>query len=202
MTLVIGLTGSIGTGKSTVASMFTDLNIPVLDADVVAREVVEPGETTLENIRQAFGDAIIQADGTLNRKALGAIVFADEAKRQTLNQIIHPAIRKRMEEKQQALMAQQVPCIVVDVPLLFENKLTNTVDKILLVYVTEKEQLRRIMKRDNSSEEDAGRRMASQISIEEKVKHADGVIDNMGTIAASFDQLQVLLREWGIPLDE
>src|SRR5699024_2644580 len=102
MTVVIGLTGSIGTGKSTAARIFKDLHIPVVDADQVSREVVEPGETTLEEIRETFGDAIIQEDGNLDRKALGAIVFADEEKRKQLNAIIHPAIRKRMEAKQQA----------------------------------------------------------------------------------------------------
>lgn len=201
MTIIIGLTGSIGTGKSTIAKMFTEFKIPVIDADVVAREVVKPGEAALEQIHEAFGDGVIQADGTLDRKTLGAIVFADEGKRLILNQIIHPAIRKRMEEKQQALIDRKEACIVVDIPLLFENKLTNTVDKVLVVYVDEAEQLRRIVARDGITADDAARRMASQISIEEKVKLADGIIDNTGTPAASFAQLEHLLREWGILQD-
>jgi len=196
MTVVIGLTGSIGTGKSTAARIFKDLHIPVVDADQVSREVVEPGETTLEEIRETFGDAIIQEDGNLDRKALGAIVFADEEKRKQLNAIIHPAIRKRMEAKQQAWVDIKIPCLVVDIPLLFENKLTETVDKIIVVYVDEATQLKRIMSRDHMSEQDALQRMYSQISIEEKQKLADAVIDNRGTVAETAEQIQTLLGKW------
>lgn len=198
MTVVIGLTGSIGTGKSTVANVFKDLQIPVLDADQVSREVVEPGENTLQEIREVFGETIIQKDGRLDRKALGAIVFAEEKKRKQLNAIIHPAIRKRMEEKQKAWVDKKIPCLVVDIPLLFENKLTETVDKIIVVYVDEATQLKRIMSRDHIDEQAALQRMHSQISIEEKQKLADVVIDNRGTVAETADQIQTLLGEWDL----
>lgn len=198
VTVVIGLTGSIATGKSTVAKMLESLNIPVVDADQVAREIVEPGEAALKEIVNVFGGEVLHEDGSLNRKQLGAIVFNDTSEREKLNAIMHPAIRKRMTEKQEAYIAQGVKCVVQDIPLLFENNLKSHVDKVLVVYVDEKEQLKRLMSRDNSSKEEAQARINSQISIEEKRDLADAYIDNRGTKEESFLQLKEILKDWNI----
>jgi len=196
--LVIGLTGSIATGKSTVAQMFEQLDIPVIDADKVAREVVEPNEAALKEIESVFGADLILEDGRLDRKKLGSIVFQDDQKRKQLNNIMHPAIRKRMNEKQEELIRRGVACLVQDIPLLFENKLQSHVDKVLVVYIDEEEQLKRLMKRDQSSEEEAINRMKAQLSIEEKKRLADAYIDNRGSKEASFAQLKKILTDWDV----
>src|SRR5699024_5115137 len=131
--LIIGLTGSIGTGKSMIANKFKQLNIPVVDADIIAREVVEPGEDAYNKIVAAFGEEILQQDKTLDRAKLGEIVFGDEEKRKTLNDIIHPAIRQEMIRRRDEHVAKNVPCVVLDIPLLYESKLTEFVEKIIVV---------------------------------------------------------------------
>src|SRR5690625_1069171 len=120
MTLIIGLTGSIGTGKSTIAKKMHELQIPIVDADIIAREVVEPGKDAYNDIVTTFGEQILQNDGTLDRKKLGSIVFADESKRKTLNEIIHPAIRAEILRQRDAYVAEGHPCVVLDIPLLYE----------------------------------------------------------------------------------
>lgn len=200
MSLVIGLTGSIATGKSTVAEMFKELSIPVIDADLLAREVVEPGEEAYTNIIEHFGDTILQADRTLDRKRLGEIVFSDEEKRKDLNGIIHPAIRKRMLEQRDALIKKGEACIVLDIPLLFESELEHFVDKTLVVYLNEKTQLERLMKRNELSKEEALQRISSQIPVKEKAQRANEVIDNNGTKEETFMQLKEVLTDWGVSL--
>lgn len=201
MALVIGLTGSIGTGKSTIANKFRELNIPVVDADVIAREVVEPDTETYRKIVEMFGEEILHDDRTLNRKALGRIVFSDEHKRKQLNAIIHPAIRKEMLRQRDEWIEKGKQCVVLDIPLLYESKLTHFVDKVIVVYVDEDVQLQRIVERDQSSEEEAKRRMATQIPVAEKAKKADAVIDNNGTKEDSYKQLKKILLDWGIDID-
>jgi dephospho-CoA kinase len=200
LSLVIGLTGSIATGKSTVAEMFKELSIPVIDADLLAREVVEPGEEAYTNIIEHFGDTILQADRTLDRKRLGEIVFSDEEKRKDLNGIIHPAIRKRMLEQRDALIKKGEACIVLDIPLLFESELEHFVDKTLVVYLNEKTQLERLMKRNELSKEEALQRISSQIPVKEKAQRANEVIDNNGTKEETFMQLKEVLTDWGVSL--
>lgn len=202
MALVIGLTGSIGTGKSTIANKFKQLNIPVVDADKIAREVVEPHTETYRKIVETFGEEILHEDKTLNRKALGNIVFTDEKKRKQLNSIIHPAIRKEMLRQRDEWIAKGKECVVLDIPLLYESKLTHFVDKVIVVYVDEEVQLKRIMERDQSSEEDAKNRIAAQIPVAEKAKRADAVIDNNGSIEHSYKQLIDILQDWGIKIEE
>lgn len=200
MTLVIGLTGSIGTGKSTIANKMIELGIPIVDADLIAREVVEPGREAHQKIVERFGQAILHEDQTLNRPALGEIVFSDETKRQQLNEIIHPAIRKEMLMQRDAYIAENVPVLVMDIPLLFESKLTHYVEKIIVVYVSEETQLARVMARDESTEEAALQRINTQIPVKEKAEQADAVIDNNGTREASYEQLFEILQNWGIEL--
>ncbi|AXI09660.1 dephospho-CoA kinase [Oceanobacillus sp. 143] len=198
MALVIGLTGSIASGKSTVSLMFDDFQIPVIDADKIAREVVEPGEAAYEGIVAAFGEAILIEDKTLDRKKLGSIIFADEDKRQTLNSIVHPEVRKQMIEQRDALIAAGKRCIVLDIPLLFESNLTSLVDKTIVVYVDESIQLQRLMERDGLAEQAAKQRIASQIPVEEKVKLANAVINNNGSKKESYEQLEQILSDWQV----
>ncbi|WP_096269657.1 dephospho-CoA kinase [Paucisalibacillus globulus] len=198
MALVIGLTGSIASGKSTVSSMLKELHLPVIDADQIARDVVEPGEDTLKEIGLAFGKEILNADGTLNRKKLGSIIFSNNEKRKMLNSIVHPAVRKRMLEQKETYLKDGESCVVMDIPLLFESKLTHMVDKILVVYVDEHVQLERLMERDNSTKEEALERIQSQIPVKEKVKQADAIIDNNGSKEESYKQLRDILEKWQV----
>lgn len=198
MSLIIGLTGSIASGKSTVSLMFDDFNIPVIDADKLAREVVYPGEAAYKEVVETFGKEILREDKTIDRERLGEIIFADETKRKTLNAIVHPAIRERMLEKKDAFISSGEKCIVLDIPLLFESKLEHFVDKIIVVYVDEDVQLERLMARNELTKEEALQRIHSQMSIKEKAKLADTIIDNNGTKLESYEQLEEILRAWQV----
>ncbi|KOO46861.1 dephospho-CoA kinase [Priestia koreensis] len=193
MALVIGLTGGIASGKSTVSNMLKEMNIPVIDADVIAREVVEPGEKAYEQIVEAFGEEILAVDKTLNRVKLGSIIFADEQKRTILNGIVHPAVRQSMLSQKEKLIEANEPLVVLDIPLLFESNLTHLVDKVLLVYVDESVQLDRLMKRNDLSEQEAMNRIASQMKLIEKVSLADAVINNNGSVEETKQQLLSVL---------
>lgn len=196
MTLIFGLTGGIATGKSTVAHMFTSFEIPIIDADIVAREVVEPGEEAYEKIVETFGKDILKNDQTLNRKKLGKIIFSDEKKRKQLNQITHPIIRKEMQRQKDVYIQQGEKCVILDIPLLFENNLTKEVDYTVVVYTTKETQLKRLMKRDCLTEEEAKQRINAQMSIEKKRKRADYLIDNNGTKKETFEQVKDLLSQF------
>ncbi|MFA1821265.1 dephospho-CoA kinase [Virgibacillus oceani] len=198
MTLVIGLTGSIASGKSTVSLMFDEFSIPVIDADKLSREVVEPSEKAYKEIVAAFGEQILQEDQTLDRDKIGQIVFADEEKRRTLNQIVHPAVREKMLSKRDAYVKNGEKCVVLDIPLLFESKLTHFVDKTVVVYVDESVQLKRLTERNGYTEKEAMQRIRSQITVKEKADMADEVIDNNGSKFESFQQLESILKNWEI----
>ncbi|MCA0171616.1 dephospho-CoA kinase [Bacillus sp. RAR_GA_16] len=194
----IGLTGGIASGKSTVAEMIRRYNLPIVDADVMARKVVEPGEPALEKIFQLFGEDMKAEDGGLDRKKLGSVIFKDEEKRNVLNQVLHPAIRKGMLDQAAAYKKQGSTHVVFDIPLLFESQLTHMVDQTLLVYVDAKTQLSRLVNRDGSTEEEALDRIQSQMPIEEKKDLADEVIDNTGRREETEEQLNSILKKWGI----
>lgn len=198
MSLVIGLTGSIATGKSTIANMFKELNIDVIDADLIAREVVEVNQPAYLKIVREFGEEILYENKELNRKALGSIVFNDEEKRQTLNNIIHPAIRDEMAKRKDELIELKREVIVMDIPLLYESGRAAYIDKVLVAYITEETQIKRLIARDECTEEEALNRIGSQISIEEKAKKADAYIDNNGSRDESYKQLLNLLKKWHI----
>ncbi|SEA49931.1 dephospho-CoA kinase [Thalassobacillus cyri] len=198
MTLVIGLTGSIASGKSTVSLMFDDYDIPVIDADKISREVVIPGEKAYHEIVTEFGESILREDGSIDRKKLGSIVFKEEEKRKRLNNIVHPAVRKRMIERRDHFCNQEVPAVVMDIPLLFESELTHLVDKTLVVYADENVQLERLMKRDGSKQEEAIQRINAQLPVKQKAEMADEVIDNNGTKHESYQQLNAILRKWNV----
>ena len=200
MTLIIGLTGSIGTGKSMISNKLKELQIPVIDADVIAREVVEPAMPAYKEIVATFGEEILHPDRSLNRKALGKLVFSDEKKRSKLNEIIHPRIREEMLRQRDEYVSCNTPCAVMDIPLLFESKLTHYVDKIIVVATDEQTQLERIMTPDQSTIEDAEATVAAQIPIKKKMELADAVIDNNHTKEASYIQLYNILNNWGVDI--
>src|SRR5690625_3671311 len=177
MSVIIGLTGSIATGKSTIAKMFKELEIEVIDADLIAREVVEAGEPAYIDIVQAFGESILEDNKEINRKALGNIVFNDDAKRKTLNNIIHPAIRKEMLAQRDALIKSGSEVIVMDIPLIFESGLEDYVEKILFSYTTETSQLKRLIAREKYTEKEDKRQIKKQMSIAEtKEKEEEKII--------------------------
>lgn len=196
MTLVIGLTGGIASGKSTVSQMIKEQGIRVVDADVIAREAVAKGTPALQQIVQTFGEDVLLPNGDLNRQQLGAIIFSDEEKRKQLNAIVHPEVRKEMLKQRDEGVSQQETFVVLDIPLLFESQLESLVDRIIVVYTTPELQLSRLMNRNDLSEEEALNRIHSQQSLEEKCKKADRVIENTQDLAFIRKQLQNILNEW------
>lgn len=196
--MIIGLTGSIASGKSTVAKMFEDLKIPIVDADKVARVVVEPGRETLQQIAAQFGDDVILEDGHMNRKKVGDLIFHDPTKRKQLNEIIHPAIRKEMLRQRDKHLSDRHPHVVMDIPLLFESGLQSYVENILVVSVSEENQLKRLMARNDLTEQEARARISSQLPISVKEKGADAVIYNNDSVASTKEQLHYILKKWGV----
>jgi dephospho-CoA kinase len=197
MALIIGLTGSIASGKSTVANFLREYDLPIVDGDVVARQVVEPGSETLAKIAESFGDDVILPTGEMDRAKVGSIIFNNEEKRLLLNSIIHPAIRQEMLRQRDDYVAQGKH-VVMDIPLLFESKLQHFVEQVLVVTVSPEVQLQRLMERNQLTIEEAKARIASQIPLSEKVKGADAVIYNDGPIDETKQQLQDILTKWKI----
>lgn len=176
--LKVGLTGSIAVGKSFVAEVLAELGCHVLDADKTAREVVAAGTPGLLALRDAFGEAILQADGTLDRTRLGALVFADEKERQRLNSILHPFIIKRQDEQLSEWERIDPHGIgVIDAALMIESGGYSRFDKLIVVHCRPELQLERLMARNHLSREEAARRINAQMSQEEKKRYADYLID-------------------------
>lgn len=196
--MILGLTGGIASGKSSVAGMFKELGIVVIDADQIAREVVEPNEEGYSKIVEVFGKEIIHKDGTINRERLGSIIFNNKVKREQLNNIIHPLIRQRMAERTKYYFQAGERTIVLDIPLLFESKLTYLVDKTIVVYVNDEVQLMRLMARNKFTSDEAKSRISSQMPLKEKVLLADYVLDNNGSLENTREQLLQLLKDLGI----
>ena len=194
MTYILGLTGGIATGKSTVSRYFSDKGYAVVDADVVARRVVEPGTEGLANIVAHFGTEIIQKDGTLNREKLGAMIFSDAEKRETLNNLLSAQIRRAIMADTETLVNANQPLIVLDIPLLYEAGYETHCDAVMVVYTTEAVQLERLMARNNLTEEEALNRIASQEPIETKKDRADIVIDNNGPLNHTYEQVETWLK--------
>lgn len=196
MTTILGLTGGIASGKSTVATMLRNLGIVVIDADVIAREVVEVGQEAYYKIIEIFGESILQEDRTINRAKLGSIIFNDEEKRKALNNIVHPAVRAKMNHLKTEYIEKGEKVIVLDIPLLFESKLTHLVEKIIVVYVDREVQVKRLMERNGLSLEEAEARINSQMPLSEKIPLADAVLNNNGTISDTAEQLKSILNKW------
>lgn len=196
--MIIGLTGSIASGKSTVSAMLKEQGYPIVDADEIARLVVEPGTRTIQEIREVFGEEVLQKDGSLNRAKLGERIFGDEEERNKLNLIMHPAIRTEMLRQKEAYLAQGANTVVMDIPLLFESKLQSLVDKIIVVSVSAKTQQSRLIARNQFTKEEAESRMNSQLPMELKEKNADFVIDNNGALEETKKQLEFILNKWQV----
>jgi dephospho-CoA kinase len=200
---VIGLTGGIASGKSSVAGMLEKLGAVIIDADLLAREVVAPGEPAYRDIVSAFGAGILNPDRTINRRALGGLVFADPEARRRLESITHPAIGRKAEERIAELRQSGLPAIFYMAPLLIEAGVTSRVDELWVVYVDRETQLQRLMARDGSSREEALGRIAAQMPIEEKKKFGSVVIDNSGTPEETARQVKdIWERELGRMKDE
>ncbi|HGN7143647.1 TPA: dephospho-CoA kinase [Staphylococcus aureus] len=196
MPKVIGLTGGIASGKSTVSELLSVFGFKVVDADKSAREAVKKGSKGLAQVREVFGDEAIDENGEMNRRYMGDLVFNHPEKRLELNAIIHPIVRDIMEEEKQEYLKQGYN-VIMDIPLLFENELENTVDEVWVVYTSESIQMDRLMQRNNLSLEDAKARVYSQISIDKKSRMADHVIDNLGDKLELKQNLERLLEEEG-----
>ncbi|HFO1708908.1 TPA: dephospho-CoA kinase [Staphylococcus aureus] len=196
MPKVIGLTGGIASGKSTVSELLSVFGFKVVDADKAAREAVKKGSKGLAQVREVFGDEAIDENGEMNRRYMGDLVFNHPEKRLELNAIIHPIVRDIMEEEKQEYLKQGYN-VIMDIPLLFENELENTVDEVWVVYTSESIQMDRLMQCNNLSLEDAKARVYSQISIDKKSRMADHVIDNLGDKLELKQNLERLLEEEG-----
>lgn len=199
--MVIGLTGGIASGKSTVAQMLQNCGAVLIDADALAREVVEQGEPANQEIRMTFGDGVFTENGDLDRGALGAIVFNSPTKRQQLEQIIHPHVRRRIREQIEYTQQKEVGRpIVVDIPLLYESKLDKVFDfeEIIVVYVPRDIQLNRLIARQKLTHEEAIKRIEIQMDLDAKMKLADVVIDNSGDFVDTQKQVATYVksRRW------
>ncbi|MFC5604397.1 dephospho-CoA kinase [Sporosarcina koreensis] len=198
--MIIGLTGSIATGKSTVSRMLKQKGYPIVDADEISRLVVEPGSPVLDQIAQAFGADVLLSDGSLNREKLGNLIFNDGAMREKLNGIIHPAVRAEMIRQKEEWLEKGANTIIMDIPLLFESKLQSYVDKIIVVSATPVIQRERLIARNGYAAEEADARINSQLPIMEKEKGADAVINNDGTLDETEKQLNQILLKWDAKL--
>lgn len=193
--MVLGVTGSIAGGKSSVCEMFRRLGAQVVSADALAREVVRPGSDVLGRLVERFGAGILTAQGTLDRAALADLIFADVKARQALNELIHPAIAQLAEQRLRQYAQSGAPLIIYEAPLLFEAGAEKRVDAVLVVKVDPQVQLRRLMARDHLNPEAARRRIAAQLPQQEKIARADYVIDNSGSPAQTQAQVEALFKK-------
>jgi dephospho-CoA kinase len=193
--MIIGLTGGIASGKSTASQILQAKGIPVVDADKIAREVVEPGKEAYEKVVAFFGSEILREDKTINRPRLGEIIFNDKEKRSRLNEIVHPSIRAEMKRQAIFYTENGFSLVVLDIPLLFESKLTHMVEQTWLIYADPEVQLKRLMMRDGFSETQAISRINSQMPIDEKRELADVVIENNGSMAELEEKLSILINQ-------
>lgn len=194
MTKVLGITGGIATGKSTVVALFKKAGYPIVDGDIIAREIVAKGQPALAAIVETFGPEIVLTTGELDRKKLGQLIFASPQKRELLNETLKPFLRKEIlrqieEAKKKAAL------VIVDIPLLYEAHYEAIMDQIAVVYVPEKIQKERLMARNQLTEEEAQQRIASQWPIEMKKERADIVFDNQGTREETEQQVKKWLEE-------
>ena len=186
---LIGLTGGIATGKSSVATMLAARGATVIDSDALAREAVLPGEPTLERVVQRFGTGVLLPDGTLDRRQLGEIVFADATARHDLEGITHPRIVELSQQRVAVALASDAPLVAVDIPLLYEGERESTFPGVLVVYAPPEVQIRRLRERNGLDEAAAQQRLDAQLPIDEKRRRATWVIDNSGDLDATERQV-------------
>ncbi|MDI9480528.1 MAG: dephospho-CoA kinase [Bacillota bacterium] len=180
---IIGLTGGIASGKSTVSRALRELGAIVIDADEVAHTIMEPGKPAWEDIIEHFGSGVLYADQTIDREKLGAIVFNNPERLQVLNQITHPRVGEQFKQIITTLRAEKSDAVLfIEVPLLYETHMERICDEVWVVWVDEETQIQRLMKRDGLSREDALKRIDAQMSLDEKARRADFVIDNRYSI--------------------
>ncbi len=185
----VGLTGGIASGKSTVAEMFATLGVAVIDTDIIAREVVQPGEPALDEIRAEFGNQVILESGELDRTAMRHLVFADAPARKKLEAILHPRIRESTVQQAEAAGGEYQ---LIVVPLLAESPIREFIDRILVVDCSEDSQIQRLLARDTESEEQARRILAAQASREQRLTIADDIIRNDGDLEKTRAQVAAL----------
>ena len=193
--LVVGLTGGIASGKSTVSLMFREAGIPVICADELAHEVVKPGSAALDEIRRTFGDEFIDSEGNLNRAAMARLVFKDKNKRQDLESIIHPRVAEEQRKLIRQFAVQGHNIVVVDVPLLYESGLEDSFDMILVAYVPPEVQIQRLIARDQATDKEARSRLDAQLPIEKKKRLAGRIIDNTGPVEHTREQVLGIIKE-------
>ena len=196
--LKVGLTGGIGSGKSTVSRQLSSYGAVVIDADVVAREVVAPGSPGLAQVVAEFGTAVLRPDGSLDREAVGALVFADPARLAALNAIVHPLVGARMDELEEQARADGAPVVVLDVPLLAENGLAPLYDEVVVVDCPVEVAVRRLVELRGMTEEDARARIAAQATREQRRAVATHVLDNSGTPEQLAQQVRALWEGWAV----
>jgi len=197
MTLIVGLTGGIVGGKSTVASMFRDLGAKIIDADGLGHSVILPYKPAWKKIVKLFGKDILQNDLTIDREKLGKTVFANQTLLKKLNEITHPEIIKMIKKEIDLVKNtthNQGKILIIDAALIYEAKIDRLMDKIIVVYINEDEQIKRLIKRNNLSKKEALRRIKSQMPMKEKVKMADYVIDNSSSLDTTREQVEKIWR--------
>lgn len=195
MAKILGLTGGIASGKTTISNYFRSLNIPLVDGDLLARKVMRAGQPAVTEIGEVFGPEVLLANGEINRQQLGRIVFESEDRRKELNRIVQHRIREEIKKEVETHLKDEPILIVLDIPLLYEKGYERDVDEVMVVYVEAETQKNRLLNRDKDlSEADAMNRINSQMPLSEKKKRADVVIDNNGTIEESIHQVSEWLR--------
>ena len=194
--IILGLTGNIASGKTEVASMFRKLGASIIDADQIARDVVEKGTPGWEEVVDHFGSEILDNDGSINRKALGGIVFSNREKLQKLNEITHPRIMEEIRKRIEILKQNDIQIVVIEAALIVEKGgMKDLVDKLVVVKTEENIQLERLMERNGMTREDAKDRIESQLPLSEKLKYADFVIDNSGDLEKTRKQVREIMNK-------
>ena len=194
--LIVGLTGGIASGKSTIADMFKKEGAYIIDIDMISRDVVKPGKPAWQDVVHIFGKEVLNEDQTLDRKKVGDIVFSDAEKRKKLEEIIHPKITaEKLMKVNEIEKKDNQAIVIIDIPLLIETDKQDTVDKVVLVYTSPQGQIERLVKRDGLSLEDAHKRLTSQMSIENKKKYAHYIINNEEPLEEIQKKVKKIFRE-------
>lgn len=192
---IIGLTGGIATGKSTVSKMFSEANIPLIDTDVIAREVLNKGTKGYNEVLEYFTEDVLLTNKEINRKKLARIIFTNPKKRKKLNNIVHPKVKEEVLDQIEMHRKKNAQIVVVDVPLLYESGFDELVDDVIVVYTSKELQVERLMDREQITDEYALMKIDAQMSLEEKVKRARYVIDNSSSILDTKKQFNKILAE-------